>query len=880
MLTGQIRTHFLDYFRQQQHIIVPSAPLIPQGDPTLLFVNAGMVPFKNFFTGLELSPAPRAASAQKCLRAGGKHNDLENVGYTSRHHTFFEMLGNFSFGDYFKEEAIFYAWHFITHELGLSPDRLCVTVYAEDQEAATLWKKIAALPSHKIIPIATADNFWSMGDVGPCGPCTEIFYDHGEHIAGGPPGTPEAEGDRFVEIWNLVFMQSEQLPSGERILLPKPSIDTGMGLERIAAVMQGVQDNYETDIFRALIGQATQLTHTPLQPTNQASFKVIADHVRAGAFLVADGILPSNEGRGYVLRRILRRAMRHAYFLGSRDPLLVHLIPTLIQQMGEAYPELGRAQAFIETTFDLEERRFQQTLEKGLTLLTQETASLPSNAPLPGATAFKLYDTFGFPLDLTQDILREQGRCVDEVVFQTLMADQKALARAAWAGSGEQAVDGPFFDLKERFGETAFLGYTQEETRAVIQALLVNGQEVTKLEPGQTGFLIVDQTPFYAESGGQVGDTGSVQTTERAVGVITDTQKRAGLFVHTIEMSKGSLERGQEVLLVVDSARRHALRGHHSATHLLHQALRQILGPHVTQRGSLVTPEKLRFDFSHPSRLSATELTTLEQLVNKEIRRNHPVVTRLMIPNDAIKTGALALFGEKYGDEVRVVSMGSPLSQEVTFSTELCGGTHVTRTGELGFFKITSESGVASGVRRIEAVVGYAAELYVEQMLRITRGAADTLKVAIPQLSEKLERLLAEKRSLAHELQTIGQNTVSSPTKRETLSPGLFFLFQETKSLSIQAMKGLMDALKQEINRGIVMVGQVDQGRSTLLIGVKEVEFDARVLLQTLLIPWGGKGGGRVDLAQGGWIGGPSLESAAQKLIEHLRSLPKRSESL
>ncbi len=870
MVTQEIRALFLNYFQKQDHIVVPSAPLIPHHDPTLLFVNAGMVPFKNVFTGLEKSSYSRAASAQKCLRAGGKHNDLENVGYTSRHHTFFEMLGNFSFGDYFKEQAIFYAWTFITKELGISPERLWVTVFAQDQEATSLWRKIAGLPSEKIIPIGTSDNFWSMGEVGPCGPCTEIFYDHGPQIQGGPPGSPEADGDRFVEIWNLVFMQFDQQTSEKRVPLPQPSIDTGMGLERLAAVMQGVCDNYDTDILKALVEGAAHILSVDPHPHNRASLKVLADHTRAGAFLIADGVLPSNEGRGYVLRRILRRAMRHGYLLGAREPLLARLLPLLIERMGAAYPELGRAQTLLTTTFDLEERRFQQTLEQGLALLSRELSLLPAGQPLAGDVAFKLYDTFGFPLDVTEDILREQGLSLDLKGFEEAMAQQRMTARAAWSGSGERALDSVYLELQEELGETRFLGYTQEDGRGQVQVLLQEGERVSSLKPGESALLIVNQTPFYGESGGQMGDTGFWETSGGACGIVQETQKKAGMILHKILLEKGVLEVGQEILLRVDVKRRQSLRLHHSATHLLHQALRQLLGTHVTQRGSLVAPEKLRFDFSHPHRLEPKTLRDIEGLVNAQIRSNWPVTTRLMTPEAATQEGALALFGEKYGEEVRVVTMGEGGCEDAPFSVELCGGTHVERTGDLGFFKILSESGIAAGIRRLEAAVGEAALEEVQSMSHTLGEAAEFLKTTPSQVAEKLKTLLLEKKALQQELQSARQAALQEGHETTPLPEGGHFLFCETRGLNPQEMKGVVDRLKSQLTEGVMAVGQVEGEKTTLVLGVLGGQFDAGVLLKELLSSYGARGGGRSDLAQGGWSGDPSLSSVISTLKERL----------
>jgi len=730
--TNDIRRSFLDYFAGHGHEIVPSAPLIPYNDPTLMFINAGMVPFKNIFTGAETSSYATATSSQKCVRAGGKHNDLDNVGYTARHHTFFEMLGNFSFGDYFKEQAIVHAWTLITKTWGISPDRLTVTVFHTDDEAFDLWKKIAGLPEERIIRIATNDNFWSMGDTGPCGPCSEIFYDHGPHIAGGPPGSPDEDGDRFVEIWNLVFMQYDQRGPDDRVDLPKQSIDTGMGLERVAAVMQGVHDNYEIDLFKALIAESGSLTGTATTGDNQASHRVIADHLRASSFLVADGVLPSNEGRGYVLRRIMRRAMRHAHLLGAKDPLMHRMVGSLTGEMGNAFPELIRAKPLIEETLLREEVNFRQTLANGLKLLDAEISEMNEGDILPGETAFKLYDTFGFPYDLTEDALRAQSLGVDREGFDKAMAEQKAAARAAWKGSGDQASDTVWFDIAEREGSTEFTGYTSEEGEGVVIALVKDGVEIERAQNGDTVTLLTNQTPFYGESGGQMGDAGEISGADGFKAAVTDTRKPLGrLHAHQIEIQSGSVSVGDMVHLEVDGDRRTALRANHSATHLLHKALRHHLGDHVTQKGSLVAPDRLRFDFSHVAALSEAELKAVEADVNAQIRGNSPVTTRLMSPDDAVAAGALALFGEKYGDEVRVLSMGR--DSDLDYSVELCGGTHVHALGDIGLMVIVAESAVASGVRRIEALTGEAARLWLADR--------DASSSQLPQRSRRLPRM-------------------------------------------------------------------------------------------------------------------------------------------
>ena len=703
---NEIRKGFLDYFARNDHQVVASSPLVPRNDPTLMFTNAGMVQFKNVFTGLETRPYVRAVTSQKCVRAGGKHNDLDNVGYTARHHTFFEMLGNFSFGDYFKERAIELAWNLVTKEYGLPKERLLVTVYIDDDDAFDLWKKIAGLPESKILRIAGSDNFWSMGETGPCGPCAEIFYDHGEHIPGGPPGSADAEGDRFIEIWNLVFMQYEQLASGERLNLPRPSIDTGMGLERIAAVLQGTHDNYAIDLFATLIRVIADLTGVEPHGPQKASHRVIADHLRASSFLIADGVLPSNEGRGYVLRRIMRRAMRHAELLGAKEPLMWKLVPTLVREMGQAFPELIRAEALITETLRLEETRFRKTLERGLAILDEKSGALKKGDMFDGETAFTLYDTYGFPLDLTQDALRARGIGVDLSSFEDAMERQREKARASWSGSGEAAQEAVWFALREKLGATEFLGYETESAEGVVVGLVRDGQEVSELNKGDSGAIVLNQTPFYGESGGQVGDTGAMRRDGVRVAV-SDTQKRAGdLFAHFVKVSEGSIKLGDPLLLEVDHARRAAIRQNHSATHLLHEALRQVLGDHVAQKGSLVAPDRLRFDFSHPKPMTAQELEQVEDIANDIVLQNAPVTTRLMALDDARASGARALFGEKYGDEVRVVSMGEGSGNTMGWSVELCGGTHVRRTGDIGLITGLADSGVAAGVRRLEALTG------------------------------------------------------------------------------------------------------------------------------------------------------------------------------
>ncbi|MCB8838142.1 alanine--tRNA ligase [Aurantimonas sp. VKM B-3413] len=868
---NEIRSAFLEYFEKNGHERVASSPLVPRNDPTLMFTNAGMVQFKNVFTGIEKRPYDRAVTAQKCVRAGGKHNDLDNVGYTARHHTFFEMLGNFSFGDYFKDRAIELAWNLITREFGMPADRLLVTVFSEDEEAATLWKKIAGLSDDRIIRIATSDNFWSMGETGPCGPCSEIFYDHGEGIPGGPPGSPDEDGDRFIEIWNLVFMQFEQVTPGERLALPRPSIDTGMGLERIAAVLQGVHDNYDIDLFKALIGSVEAAVGSKAEAGKAASHRVIADHLRSTAFLIADGVLPSNEGRGYVLRRIMRRAMRHARMLGAREPVLYKVLPTLVAEMGRAYPELVRAEALISETLKLEEKRFLQTLDRGLSLLAEATEGMSAGQKLSGETAFKLYDTYGFPLDLTQDALRQRGIEVDFDAFNTAMARQKAEARASWAGSGEAAAENVWYPIRERVGATEFLGYDTERAEGAVVALVKDGEEVDRAGEGDEVSVIVNQTPFYGESGGQLGDTGTM----RGDGVeleIADTRKFAdGLFVHRATVRRGELRVGSALELEVDHRRRTMIRSNHSATHLLHEGLREVLGSHVAQKGSMVAPDRLRFDFSHPKPIEASELAEVERLANAVVLQNAPVETRLMAVDDAIASGAMALFGEKYGDEVRVVSMGVAEEGEKagkTYSIELCGGTHVRATGEIGLVHVVSEGAVAAGVRRIEALTGAAARDYLlEQDARVRRMAA-TLKAAPAEVADRLEALVEERRRLERELAEAkkrlalsGGGGAAVPAVREI--SGVSFLGRVLEGVSGKDLKGLVDEAKAQLKSGIVAFVGVADGKASVVVGVTDdltQRFDAVSLVREASAAIGGKGGGgRPDMAQ---AGGPDADKA------------------
>ena len=867
--TNDIRRSFLDYFEANGHARMLSAPLVPHNDPTLMFVNAGMVPFKNVFTGLETRPYKTAASSQKCVRAGGKHNDLDNVGYTARHHTFFEMLGNFSFGAYFKEQAIHHAWTLITKEWGLDPNRLTVTVYHTDDEAHGLWKAIG-LPDSRIIRIATADNFWSMGDTGPCGPCSEIFYDHGDHIPGGPPGSSDEDGDRFVEIWNLVFMQYDQRGPDDRISLPKPSIDTGMGLERIAAVLQGVHDNYDTDTFKALILESGELTKTATTGETQASHRVIADHLRTSGFLIADGVLPSNEGRGYVLRRIMRRAMRHAHILGAKDPLMHRLVPLLVAEMGGAFPELVRAQTAVESTLLQEETQFRRTLQNGLKLLDEATAGMAAGATLPGDVAFKLYDTYGFPYDLTEDALRTQGLGIDRAGFDDGMARQKAMARAAWKGSGAKASDDVWFDISERVGSTEFTGYSSIEGVGEVQAILVDGVEIQHAVAPANAVIITNQTPFYGESGGQMGDAGLISSDNGLRAVVADTSKPLGLLhAHMAKIETGKISVGDSVTLVTDAARRDQIRANHSATHLLHAALRNRLGGHVSQKGSLVAPDRLRFDFSHGAALAADDITAVEAEVNAEIQANQAVTTRLMTPDDAVAAGALALFGEKYGDEVRVLSMGPKADANAHYSVELCGGTHVNALGDIALFKIISEGAVASGIRRVEAMTGEAARLWLTDREDKLKGIAASLKVnpdeaaarvaALVETVRRLEKELAETKKAA----ALGSGAAAEP---EDVG-GIKFLGQSFDGLDPKDLRGLANDAKTRMGSGIVALLTVNDGRASILVGVTD-DLSSRLsaidLVRVGVEALGGQGGGgKPDMAQGG---GPDGAKAADAI--------------
>jgi alanyl-tRNA synthetase len=871
---NEIRSHFLNFYKENGHEIVASSSLVPRNDPTLMFTNAGMVQFKNVFTGVERRPYHRAVTSQKCVRAGGKHNDLDNVGYTARHHTFFEMLGNFSFGDYFKPLAIELAWKLITRDFGLPKEKLTVTVYHDDDDAFDLWKKIAGLPESRIIRIATSDNFWAMGDTGPCGPCSEIFYDHGPEIPGGPPGSADADGDRFIEIWNLVFMQFETLPGGERVTLPRPSIDTGMGLERLAAVLQGKHDNYDIDLMRALIRASAEATGVDPDGPQKVSHRVIADHLRSSAFLVADGVLPSNEGRGYVLRRIMRRAMRHAQLLGARDPLMWRLVPALTREMGQAYPELLRAETLIEETLKLEETRFRATLARGLAILEEETRDLQPGGKLAGETAFKLYDTFGFPLDLTQDALRARGFGVDVEGFETAMARQRAEARAAWAGSGEAATETLWFALKERVGATEFLGYETESAEGVVTALVKDGAEVSTLGAGETGFAILNQTPFYAESGGQVGDVGEMRGASVRVAVRDVKKKLGDVFAHAVEVLEGSLDVGAALELKVDHANRSAIRANHSATHLLHEALRIVLGDHVAQKGSYVGPERLRFDFAHPKPLSSEELGRVEDIANAIVLKDEPVVTRLMGLDEARASGARALFGEKYGDEVRVVSMGTIDGGDNgprPYSIELCGGTHVRRLGEIGLISVTGETANAAGVRRIEALTRDGARRRLNADSHAFADIAQKLRSPPGEAVARLDALIDDRRRLERELADVkrklamGGGAAADDAARDVA--GVKFYARAVEGVDMKDLKSLADEAKPKVGSGVVAIAAAGaDGKASLVVAVTPDltgRFNAVDLVRLGAVALGGKGGGgRPDMAQAGGPDGARTQEA------------------
>jgi alanyl-tRNA synthetase len=885
-MTGvnEVRSTFVEFFKRNGHEHVPSSPLVPRNDPTLMFTSAGMVQFKNVFTGQEPRPYTRAVTAQKCVRAGGKHNDLDNVGYTNRHHTFFEMLGNFSFGDYFKELAIPLAWELVTKDFGLSPKHLLVTIYHDDEDAYRIWKKVTGFADDRIIRIATSDNFWAMGDTGPCGPCSEIFLDQGDKVAGGPPGSADQDGDRFLEFWNLVFMQFEQRAPGDRVALPKPSIDTGMGLERMTAILQGVQSVYEIDLFRALIAASEDATGVKAEGEHKASHRVIADHLRATSFLIADGVLPSNEGRGYVLRRIMRRAMRHAHLLGAKEPLMWRLVPALVRQMGDTYTELVRAQPLITETLKLEETRFRKTLERGLGLLGEASSGLTQGATFPGDVAFKLYDTYGFPLDLTQDALKSRGITVDTKAFDVAMEKQKEEARRAWKGSGEAATETVWFEIREKTGATEFLGYETEGAEAEVRAIVIGRKEAKSLGKGEEGQIVVNQTPFYGESGGQVGDAGIIKGAKGALFRVKDAQKRLGdLIVHAGVVESGSFRPGDAVELIVDHARRSAIRANHSATHLVHEALRQVLGTHVAQKGSLVAPERLRFDISHPKPITDDELAAVESLANAIVSQNAPVETRLMAVEDAMQTGAMALFGEKYGDEVRVVSMGvgeAGAKANKAWSVELCGGTHVARTGDIGVIRIIAEGASAAGVRRIEALTSQGARDYLAAQDQRVRELASLLRTRPDDVVERVKAMVEERKGLERQLAdarrqvALGGASGNGAAGAEAIrTVGKVRLLARTvQGLNPKDLRGLVDDGKKQVGSGVVaIVGVTEDGKAGLAVGVTEdltESFSAVDLVKVGAEALGGKGGGgRPDMAQAGGPDGTKAD-AALKAIE------------
>ncbi|MEO8756303.1 MAG: alanine--tRNA ligase [Devosia sp.] len=868
---NDIRSSFLGFFEKNGHTTVASSPLVPRNDPTLMFTNAGMVQFKNVFTGVEKRDYVRATTSQKCVRAGGKHNDLDNVGFTARHHTFFEMLGNFSFGDYFKEQAIELAWNLLTKEWGLNKDNLTATIYQDDDEAMALWKKISGLPEDRIVRLGAKSNFWQMGDTGPCGPCSEIFYDHGDKYWGGPPGSSEEDGDRFVEIWNLVFMQYEQAADGSRTGLPKPSIDTGAGLERVAAVMQGTNNNYEIDLFKSLISSAQQATGFNGDPAS-ASLRVIADHLRSMSFLIAEGVLPSNEGRGYVLRRIMRRAMRHATLLGATEPVIFKIVPPLVREMGQAYPELVRGEQMIEETVRLEEHRFLKTLSRGLVILDEATAGLKKGDMLEGVTAFKLYDTYGFPLDLTQDALRTRGINVELAGFEDAMAKQRAEARKSWAGSGEAGEDKVWYAVADKVGSTEFLGYETESAEGVVTALVKGGAAVEQLGKGEEGFVVLNQTPFYGESGGQVGDTGML-TSEGIAATVTDTAKNHGVFGHKVKVTDGTIKVGTPLTLLVDHGRRSAIRANHSATHLLHEALRLVLGDHVAQRGSMVSPDRLRFDFIHTKPITPQELQQVEEIANDIVLQNSPVETRLMGVEDAKQSGARALFGEKYGDEVRVVSMGDPTGNTLGWSVELCGGTHVRRTGDIGLITVLGDSGVSSGVRRIEALTAKGARHHARSNTNLVQSAADVLRTTPNEILNRIEalqdNLKKSERSLseAQKKLALGGSSGAAAPAAETVN-GTAFVGRTVEGVAAKDLRGLVDLEKKKLGSGVVtLVLNGEDGKGTVAVGVTDdlvAKFSAAELIKHATAALGGQGGGgRPDMAQGG---GPDGAKAAEAI--------------
>ena len=858
--TTQVRNTFIDYFVKNNHTYVPASSLVPQNDPTLMFTNSGMVQFKDVFTGIDKRDYNKATSSQKSVRAGGKHNDLDNVGYTARHHTFFEMLGNFSFGDYFKEEAIYYAWNLLTKSFSIPKEKLYVTVFHDDEEAVIYWKKIANLTDERIIRIATNDNFWSMGETGPCGPCSEIFYDHGDKIFGGLPGTKNADGDRYIEIWNLVFMQFEQINKDTRIELPKKSVDTGMGLERISAVIQGVHDNYDIDLFQEIIGYTESLLKVKATGEELFSYRVIADHLRSSAFLIADGVMPSNEGRGYVLRRIMRRAMRHAHQLGASEPLMYKLLPKLVDLFGHTFPEIKRAEDFVSSILKQEEERFKVTLDRGLKLLEEETRTLPANSTLSGEVAFKLYDTYGFPLDLTQDILKKKNIAIDNAGFEQMMAEQKERARSTWIGSGESKTDNMWFDLLSEFGSTEFLGYSLNSSEAKVLALIINGTRTRQIsEKGKKFTLITNQTPFYGESGGQMGDIGFINSEHGKIKVL-DTLKYLGkIHGHICELEEGLVTENDEVKLTIDSYHRKYLRMHHSATHLLHAVLRSVLGNHITQKGSLVAHDRLRFDISHPNGLTSAEINLIEDKVNQIIVDNSPVHTKLMSTDSAIESGAMALFGEKYENEVRVVSIGNENDKENPYSFELCGGTHVSRTGDIGIFKIVSESAIAAGVRRIEGVFGTYTLSFIRENEKLLATIVNNLKTNKQDVVQKLDSLIHSKKELEKDLEKKQLETLSLTAEEINRIAkdidNIRLIYKQIDNVNSKLLRmALQDMVKNHNNLVVVYTSKLDD-KLSVLVGVSKnitSEYNAGNIVKKLTGFIGGSGGGQADLAQAG----------------------------
>ncbi len=875
--TKEIRRAFLDYFKSNNHEELSSSPLIPQDDPTLLFTNAGMVQFKNIFTGKENSNFDRATTSQKCLRAGGKHNDLENVGYTARHHTFFEMLGNFSFGDYFKDLAIEYAWNLVTKIYGLDPKKLLVTVYSEDEEANTLWRKISGLPHNRIIKISTSDNFWSMGDTGPCGPCSEIFYDHGPKIQGGIPGSKNEDGDRFIEIWNLVFMQYEMLSNGNRNKLPKPSIDTGMGLERMAAVLQGVHNNYEIDLFQELINTSIEFSGIEADNESLISHRVISDHLRASAFLIADGVLPSNEGRGYVLRRIMRRAMRHVHKLGIKDPHMFRLVDSLNNQMSESFTELNRAKLLIESTLKDEEMKFRETLERGLGLLDQSIKKLNNTEALPGSIAFKLYDTYGFPVDLTADILRGKGRELDYKGFEDSMNLQKETARQAWSGTGDKETDSTWINIKERQGEVKFLGYETSQTKSKVNSIVINNKEEKEVKIGEEAKVMTNESPFYGESGGQLGDIGNMKW-KNGEALVLDTKKFENLIIHFVKVIEGVLKVDDEVIMEIDLDRRNSLKIHHSATHLLHESLRRNLGEHISQKGSLVAPDKLRFDISHNKPISDQDIEIIEKEINNKIRENLEVSTEIMAIEDAQNVGALALFGEKYGDEVRVVKMQNNANDK--YSIELCGGTHVSRTGDIGMFKIISESALGSGIRRIEAVAGKAALDVFQNYNNLIGEISSEMRVSSENLKDRITSLIADKKILEKQIinlnKKLNTSDISDTGTQSSLINDVKIVSKVLNAMPPKELKGLVDEIKKDIVTGIVIVISTLDKKASIVVGVTEDitnKYDAVEFTKAAVEILDGKGGGgRPDMAQGGGPNYQKTEEAITTILNLIRS--------